>query len=246
MSKFFVNEPKRMILFDLNGTLIDEKASRKTAFIETLEQFTARWSLSDPEWDAARIHRIYEKEYRRRLRHQPKAAQRKLQVRSLQKALQPYPIHVDEFFAKGFFGMVAEQRKVKFQLFADTIEVLEQLAQRYQLGIISNSRGYHIESSKLQRFFPSSSIVTPANTNYRKPDSRFYHFALKKFGQKPEACVMIGNSWKNDIVGAAKVGIDGIWVRKRQNNQLSWRKLGSKKVAAVRSLTHIVPLLTKK
>lgn len=243
MSVFFKGINKKMIMFDLNGTLINEKASNKAAFIETLSQFTGRWSAADKNRKADNIYQQYEKEYRRRRRQNPSLSLSKLRFLALKKSLRSFPISTDQQFANSYFRLVAEQKKEVFQLYAEVIPVLEKLASQYELGIVSNSSGYNIEKSPLADYFTDQKIVTPDKTGHRKPDPQIYFEALKRWKVQASECVMVGNSWKNDIVSASKAGIDGIWIRKQQKIKLAYRKINKTKVIAIRSLCQMVDLL---
>lgn len=244
MSSFFSKNSKRVILFDLNGTLIDEKLSRKAAFVETLNQYTGRWTQNNPSSNPKKVFVQFEKELQKLRKKNPSAPLHKLRLSALKTALQDYPISADRYFADAFFRSIADYSKQQFHLFPDAEQTLHQLSPHYDLRIISNSRGYNISKSPLGAYFSDQSIFTPDKAGSRKPNPRFYQAALKAWQLRPEACVMIGNSWKNDIVGAAKAGIDGIWIRKKQKNKLAYRKINRKKVIAVRSLHQIPNLLT--
>ncbi len=239
MSANFSSDHKRMILFDLNGTLIDEKATKKAAFIEALTLFTGRWSSDEPHMEPAQVHRMYEKEFLKARRQKPSFPARKLRQTALKKALRAYPVPSDNDFADAFFRTVAKQKKEQIRLYPDAVQTLEALSKKYELRIISNSRGYQISRSPLSAFFKENDIFTPEQAGRRKPDPRFYQAALKKWNVQPSECIMVGNSWKNDIVGAAKAGIDGIWIRKRQRYKLAYRKINRKKVIVIRSLQQL-------
>jgi len=45
---------------------------------------------------------------------------------------------------------------------------------------------------------------------YQKPDPRFFSSIIGKLGLKPENCVMIGNLYEKDIVGAKAAGMQTI------------------------------------
>ena len=44
-----------------------------------------------------------------------------------------------------------------------------------------------------------------------KPDPRIFAIALERLGADPAEAVMIGDSWVNDIAGAAAAGVRSIW-----------------------------------
>jgi putative hydrolase of the HAD superfamily len=58
-------------------------------------------------------------------------------------------------------------------------------------------------------------IITSEEAGAAKPDPKIFLQALSACGVQPHETVMIGDSWVNDIAGAAAVGIKGIWLNRR-------------------------------
>ena len=52
-----------------------------------------------------------------------------------------------------------------------------------------------------------------------KPDPSFYRLALASTIETPESCVMIGDSYENDIVPALSLGMKTIWVQHRKKKE---------------------------
>ena len=50
----------------------------------------------------------------------------------------------------------------------------------------------------------------------KKPDPRIFQLALDHFGLEPEQCLYIGDHPLNDIQGAAKAGMNTIWMKVNQ------------------------------
>ncbi len=46
---------------------------------------------------------------------------------------------------------------------------------------------------------------------YKKPDPRFFEAVIKKAGLSPDECIMIGNMYEKDIVGAKLAGFKTIF-----------------------------------
>lgn len=85
--------------------------------------------------------------------------------------------------------------------------VLQQLAERYPLVLVSNFYG-NIESV-LQDFGILDcfkKVVESARVGVRKPDSGIFEIAIKFLGLKPEEVLVVGDSIKNDIDPAKKLG----------------------------------------
>jgi FMN phosphatase YigB (HAD superfamily) len=54
-------------------------------------------------------------------------------------------------------------------------------------------------------------IFTPDEIKAKKPSLHYYQKIVQQLQVKPHECVMIGNSLKNDVIPAIKVGMKGIW-----------------------------------
>ena len=86
-----------------------------------------------------------------------------------------------------------------------------------KLAIISNTflPGFVLDRQlahfDLLRFFPVR--VYSSDTVYRKPDPRIYRHALEKLDIPAEAAVMVGDKFREDVKGPAKLGITPILKR---------------------------------
>ena len=50
-------------------------------------------------------------------------------------------------------------------------------------------------------------LVTSEEVGYEKPDPRIFQYALNKLAQEAQDCVMIGDHYEKDILGAESLGI---------------------------------------
>ena len=90
---------------------------------------------------------------------------------------------------------------------AKSKEVLEQLAKNYPLVLVSNFYG-NIETvladfGILNCF---KKVIESAKVGVRKPDSAIFELGVKALGLKPEEVLVVGDSIKNDIDPAKKIG----------------------------------------
>jgi putative hydrolase of the HAD superfamily len=61
--------------------------------------------------------------------------------------------------------------------------------------------------SRLLRF-----VISSADIGVRKPDPRIFHHALSLLDASPEDVWFIGDSWENDVVGAAGLSMWPVWL----------------------------------
>ena len=109
----------------------------------------------------------------------------------------------------------------KHHLLPNAQETLEYLFPKYPMHIITNGfdeiQSIKMDAGKISHFFQQ--VITSQNSGYKKPDSRIFEYALKKIKAVPQECLMIGDSFQSDIVGATRAGIDAVFFNPDQRNQ---------------------------
>ena len=92
--------------------------------------------------------------------------------------------------------------------------ILEQLAERYPLVLVSNFYG-NIESVLkdfgLDHLF--GAIVESAVVGIRKPDPAIFRLGVDKLGFPADEIVVVGDSYDKDIVPATRIGCQTIWLK---------------------------------
>jgi putative hydrolase of the HAD superfamily len=91
--------------------------------------------------------------------------------------------------------------------------VLERLARRYRLGIVSNFYGNLstvCDNANVRRYFDV--IVDSAQIGLQKPDPRIFLAAIETLGIEPARTVMVGDSLARDMAGARAAGMAHIWL----------------------------------
>ena len=85
--------------------------------------------------------------------------------------------------------------------------VLEELAKRYPLVLVSNFYG-NIETVLADFDILScfKKVIESAKVGVRKPDSKIFELGVKALGLKPEEVLVVGDSVKNDIKPAQQIG----------------------------------------
>src|SRR5205807_10157939 len=91
--------------------------------------------------------------------------------------------------------------------------VLERLARRYRLGVVSNFTGNLqpcLEELGLARLF--AAVSDSAVVGCSKPDARIFLGTLATLGAGPERAWMVGDNFEAVIRGAAALGILACWL----------------------------------
>jgi len=96
----------------------------------------------------------------------------------------------------------------------NSVELLALLKKKYRMVLVSNFYGNI--SVVLNEFgFDGmfQNIIESAVVGIRKPDPRIYMLGVDTLQMKPEETVVIGDSFKKDIVPAKKIGCNVIWIK---------------------------------
>lgn len=119
-----------------------------------------------------------------------------------------YDASLSEQINDQFLDMLPSQS----HLIEGATEILHYLKPNYQLHILSN--GFYeiqfqkMKSATIHTFFDA--IVTVETANARKPDKEIFHSAIQKVNARLEQCIMIGDTFEADIIGAANAGMDSV------------------------------------
>lgn len=93
------------------------------------------------------------------------------------------------------------------------VPVLERLARRYPLGIVSNFTGNLepcLDELGLTDLF--AVIADSGQVGFTKPDRRIFAHALDALGARADRAWMVGDNFDADIRGAAALGMRTCWV----------------------------------
>ncbi len=119
---------------------------------------------------------------------------------------------------------------VELTLFPDALPVLKNLRARYKLGLISNVDCFSISGlfeKGYDRLFDA--VTFSFETGILKPDPKMFSLTLEKLGVRPEDALMVGDSLKDDVRGAEKVGMQAVLIKRKFKYQPSHLEKGTYK-----------------
>ena len=112
-------------------------------------------------------------------------------------------------FSEDFFAVIP----TKSRLMPHAREVLEYLAPKYNLSILSNGfqelQCHKMRSAGIDRYFKK--VVLSDDIGVLKPWPEIFHFAMSATQSELRDSLMIGDSWDNDITGARGVGMHQVY-----------------------------------
>ncbi|MEM1179571.1 MAG: HAD family hydrolase [Acidobacteriota bacterium] len=107
-------------------------------------------------------------------------------------------------------------------LFEDTIPALRELRQRgLRIAVVSNLASPYVDS--LRRLLQDSvdGFVLSCEVGLAKPDPRIFELACAEMGSSPGTTLMVGDSLKSDVRGAADAGLKALQIERRKSTGLN-------------------------
>jgi HAD superfamily hydrolase (TIGR01549 family) len=99
--------------------------------------------------------------------------------------------------------------------YPSTEDVLEELAGRYKVALISNTMSDQprlmLEEAGLDQHFEV--IVCSRDLGIRKPNPKIFEHVLDRLGVGPDESVHVGDSVEADMEGAMNAGITPVWLK---------------------------------
>jgi HAD superfamily hydrolase (TIGR01509 family) len=126
--------------------------------------------------------------------------------------------------------------------FEGNAPILERLARRYRLGIVSNFYGNLAtvcDNAQVRRYF--GVIIDSARVGISKPDPRIFMQAVDALGVEPGRAVMVGDSLARDMAGARAAGMAHIWLTPEPARQGSPCCPGDRVIPSLRDLEGLLP-----
>ncbi len=165
----------------------------KSAYLETEKTLNAMPPLTGDYLDLIRMKAEYQLGY----------------LYNIKKSISEIAVLTDEL-VRTTYEPIAKQA-------AKSLQILEALRKKYKLGVISNFYGnLDIVLRELLMRNSINSVVDSKSVQIRKPDPEIYKYAVNQCGLTPEQCVMVGDSYRQDIEPAKSIGMKTIMINSRQ------------------------------
>ena len=223
----------RTILFDLDDTLLDFKASEaealrytfKTLGLEPTAEIVARYSvINQAQWE---------------LLEKKALTRQQVLVRRFEILFQEYGVSCEAQAAQDTYHHRLSQGHY---FLPGAVELLEELYTQYDLYVVSNGTGAvqdgRIKSSGIDRYFKD--IFISERMGADKPDPVFFENCFKRIpGFNKEEAIIIGDSLTSDIRGGNNVHLRTCWFN--PNGQMP--KAGIRADYEIKKLSEIPALI---
>lgn len=239
----------KSVFFDFGGTLMDAE-SDNIAHLHMMEDIIQKYNLSIyPEDLVTKYNSFLFTKEMTLLDCYPEDKSFTPLRESTKKAfigiLSEYNIHPSKEDYHWFKKMYFENHKKYVKLFPETLEIIKHLRNHksIHIGIISDIdndyQDFQFKVFGIEEMFDS--ITTSEEVKSYKPESKIFQVALKKAGCRGEESIIVGDSYKKDIIGGKNMGMTTIWINKFSGDDTDKDKADF----IVKDLKEISPILDK-
>ena len=202
--------PYKNLFFDLDDTPWAFSANAR----DTYEEMYRKYDY-DRFFDS--FEHYYSLYQRRNLELWAEYADGKVTKEELNRQRYLYPLEAvgagDSALAEAYEKDALATIPTKSKLMPHAREVLEYLSAKYNLYILSNGfkelQFHKMRSSDIDKYFRK--VILSDDIGILKPWPEIFHFALSATQSELNDSLMIGDSWENDIAGAAGVGMHQVF-----------------------------------
>lgn len=224
MQKGNNNELKKYkaIFFDFGGTLMCAESDH-VAHLHMMKEVIQKYNLSaSPEDMVTKYNSFLFTKEMTLLDTDPKEKSftpiRESTKRAFAAVLSEYNIKPSLKDLQWFKELFFENHKRYVELFPETFEIIKQIRNNnsIHLGIISDIDDDYLDFQfnifGIDELFDS--ITTSEEVQIYKPEAKIFQIALGKANCQGAASIMIGDSYKKDIIGGKNMGMTTIWINK--------------------------------
>lgn len=198
----------RAVLFDLDDTLFDHRRSARAALMD-VHRAHGRGTTYD---DFERAHTRYLEEMHIEVlagRIGLEDARRE----RFRRVFGSLGVELGDRDVELTAAAYRDGYKLARRALAGAAELLEAVRRHARVAIVTNNL-LEEQQDKLQycALAPFVDVlIASEDVGVSKPDPAIFHIALERAGVRAEDAVMVGDSWANDVAGAAGAGIRAVW-----------------------------------
>lgn len=119
--------------------------------------------------------------------------------------------HPDKDLAAHLDAIYRKHRFEDIELYPDVIPTFDALAPHFKLGLLSNGNTYP-ESCGLDGRF--AFVIFSQDVQVEKPDPKIFQITAERAGCDLTEMLHVGDSLKNDVMGAKNVGAHTVWLNR--------------------------------
>ena len=204
-NRIVIRSPGMVILFDIDGTLIDHDAAEVIA-IAALRRKIER--TEDAAGFLRRWRSAFERHYNRYL-----AGELSIQQQRRERFREVFDPNLSDSAADQLSAFYIHEYLAACELYSDVQAALAELA-GYPMGIISNGersqQQHKLVRTGIDHYF--GPLILSGECGVAKPAPRIFELACDSMGVVPSKAVYVGDRPDVDAAAARSVGMHGIWL----------------------------------
>lgn len=232
-----------VVLFDLDDTLFAHRESVEAGITAHRTSLGGDLAAADHAAEFARWNELEELHYHRYLSGELDfLQQRRERVRGF---VQPHGFTLDDDAADAWFDGYLVHYASTWALHSDVLPCLAALRPA-RFGIITNGQldfqRAKIDGTGLAAHLDH--VIASGEVGVAKPDPRIFAIACGVFGVSPDEAVYVGDRLHTDAIGAARAGLLGVWLDRRDTASAAERaEAAAEGVPVIRTLADLPALL---
>lgn len=222
------------ILFDADGTLFDYEHAEMQAFKNTLKRFHINRNIDNLHSSYKKINYAIWKDF-----EDHKISAQELRSERFRRFLAKENLSHNHYkMSDVYIGYLSEGTV----LIEGAFEMIEYLKEKYSISIITNGLA-DVQYSRINNSFLKNAfdhIFISEEIGYPKPMREIFEHVLRVLGNpQKEEVLIIGDSFRSDIIGGINFGIKTCWVNPKHIENES----GLKPDYEIRQLKDILSIL---
>jgi len=224
----------KYLIFDLDDTLFDYRKAAKEAMSEVYKKTSSKHNV-----ELQRLEENYNEILKEIDVHGFQDGRKSTDYRRerFERLLASFNI-MDNELVEMLLNTYHENLVKSIVLFSETKDVLEKLSSRYVLILAtqgpSDAQNLSIDMLGIRKYF--TRIFISGEIGGKKGDGSMFNRVIDDLKARPEEAIVIGDSIKNDVLGAKIASMDAIWVNRRN-------EINSLNVTEVKDLNGLVDVL---
>ncbi|HTB21414.1 MAG TPA: HAD family hydrolase [bacterium] len=207
--------PLQAIVFDLDGTLLDQEGAERDA-LQLLYERDLNLASKPPYHAFLRDWRNVADEYLQRFLDN-KMGFDEQRIARIQAVYKKYGSPLDFQEAERLHQAYAGYYRGQWRAFDDALPALRSLGRRFKLAVITNGDGPQqrakLEATSLSPLF--ADIVVSGEVKVRKPDPAIFRLSEKALGLPAESLAYVGDRLDVDVAGAKAAGWTALWLDRK-------------------------------
>jgi putative hydrolase of the HAD superfamily len=206
----------KAVCFDLQGTFVDIRSSKRESLLEMIDFYLSRWSEKDGIPLEQRLDPLLAALTRVPSRSKlGKISVPEYRMQKVTRVLDSMGIPVTQSFVERFIKQWSQHQWDRIVAYPEANSVLNSIGQRMKLAIITNTRKEQAEKMLLpfskEPWVSRCPLIVSDGSERPKPHPDLFQKALKELKVDPSQALYIGNSYAIDVRGAERAGLQPIW-----------------------------------